>query len=64
MQALIRYQWPENIREVQDVIEHGVLISRGTILNVSIAELNPELNPAPGPSLKRRQSAPHEIFRT
>jgi formate hydrogenlyase transcriptional activator len=60
MQALINYHWPGNIRELQNVIERAVLISKGPILNVSLAELNPELNPAPGPSPIDGRSAPHE----
>ena len=51
MRALIHYQWPGNIRELQNVIERAVLISKGPILNVSLAEVKPELSSAPGPSL-------------
>jgi formate hydrogenlyase transcriptional activator len=60
MEVLVRYQWPGNIWELQNVIERAVLISKGPILNVSIAEVNPELNPAPSPSLVRSKSAPQE----
>src|SRR3990170_413362 len=38
MDALVRYQWPGNIRELQNVIERGVIVSRGPVLNVPIAE--------------------------
>ena len=37
MQALVRYQWPGNIRELQNVIERAVIISKGTMLNVPLA---------------------------
>ena len=47
MQALIRYHWPGNIRELQNVIERAVLISKGPILNVSLADLKPDLDTAP-----------------
>jgi formate hydrogenlyase transcriptional activator len=60
MQALIHYHWPGNIRELQNVIERAVLISKGPILNVSLAELNPELNPASGPSPITGESVSHE----
>ena len=43
MQALIRYRWPGNIRELQNVIERAVIISRGPVLNVALAELTPEV---------------------
>jgi formate hydrogenlyase transcriptional activator len=38
MDALVRYQWPGNIRELQNVIERGVIVSRGPVLKVPIAE--------------------------
>ena len=41
MQALIRYHWPGNIRELQNVIERAVIISKGPVLNISFAELRP-----------------------
>src|SRR6202041_1376029 len=43
MQALIRYHWPGNIRELQNVIERAVIISRGPVLNVPLAELTPDV---------------------
>lgn len=39
MEALIRYPWPGNIRELQNVIERAVIISRGPVLSVPIADL-------------------------
>src|SRR5580692_3172919 len=60
MQALIHYQWPGNIRELQNVIERAVLISKGPILNVSLAELKPEPNSVPSPSPVSPRSAPQE----
>ena len=60
MQALIRYHWPGNIRELQNVVERAVLISKGPILNVSLAELKPELNSGASPSPTSGRSAPHE----
>ena len=42
MQALVRYHWPGNIRELQNVIERAVIISRGPVLNVALAELKPD----------------------
>ena len=44
MQALIRYHWPGNIRELQNVIERAVIISRGPVLNVSFTELQPHVS--------------------
>ena len=40
MKALVDYAWPGNIRELQNVIERGVVLSRGTVLR-----LGPDLLP-------------------
>jgi formate hydrogenlyase transcriptional activator len=39
MEALVRYHWPGNIRELQNVIERAVIISKGPVLNVALGEL-------------------------
>src|SRR6202163_2424057 len=39
MDALSRYHWPGNIRELQNVIERAVIISTGPALNVDVADL-------------------------
>jgi formate hydrogenlyase transcriptional activator len=59
MQALIRYHWPGNIRELQNVIERAVIISRGPVLNVALAELTPDVSP-PVPIVTSAKSASHE----
>ena len=45
MEALVRYHWPGNIRELQNVIERAVIISKGTVLNVALAELELVVTP-------------------
>jgi formate hydrogenlyase transcriptional activator len=39
MDALCRYHWPGNIRELQNVIERAVIISTGPELSVDVADL-------------------------
>jgi formate hydrogenlyase transcriptional activator len=39
MEALVRYHWPGNIRELQNVVERAVIISKGPVLNVALGEL-------------------------
>ena len=39
MEALVRYPWPGNIRELQNVIERSVILSPGPVLRVPIAAL-------------------------
>jgi formate hydrogenlyase transcriptional activator len=45
MEALIRYSWPGNIRELQNVIERAVIVSRGPVLAVAISELDEDPTP-------------------
>jgi formate hydrogenlyase transcriptional activator len=50
MSALTRYPWPGNIRELQNVIERAVILTKGPVLNVAIEELrapNGHANPLP-----------------
>jgi len=60
MQALIRYHWPGNIRELQNVIERGVIISRGPVLNVALAELTPDVTLTPAFAATSSRSASHD----
>ena len=39
--ALMRYHWPGNIRELQNVIERAVILSTGPVLRVPTDELHP-----------------------
>jgi formate hydrogenlyase transcriptional activator len=39
MNALVRYHWPGNIRELQNLIERAVILSSGPVLKVPLADL-------------------------
>jgi formate hydrogenlyase transcriptional activator len=39
MSALVHYPWPGNIRELQNVIERAVILSKGPVLKVSLSDL-------------------------
>jgi formate hydrogenlyase transcriptional activator len=41
MNALVRYPWPGNIRELQNVIERAVILSKGSSLKVPLSDLKP-----------------------
>jgi formate hydrogenlyase transcriptional activator len=41
MNALVRYPWPGNIRELQNVIERAVILSKGPLLKVPLSDLKP-----------------------
>ena len=42
MQALIRYDWPGNIREMQNLVERSVILSSGRVLQIAVPEGAPE----------------------
>jgi formate hydrogenlyase transcriptional activator len=60
MQALVRYHWPGNIRELQNVIERAVIISRGPVLNVALTELAPDVASTSSPIVTTVKPASHE----
>ena len=60
MQALVRYHWPGNIRELQNVIERAVIISRGPVLHVALTELAPDMASTSTPVVPTAKSAAHE----
>jgi formate hydrogenlyase transcriptional activator len=39
MNALTNYSWPGNVRELQNVIERAVILSKGSVLKISLADL-------------------------
>jgi formate hydrogenlyase transcriptional activator len=39
MDALVRYPWPGNIREMQNVIERAVILSLGPALHINVGDL-------------------------
>jgi formate hydrogenlyase transcriptional activator len=40
MDTLVRYEWPGNIRELQNLIERAVILSGGAVLHVPLEALN------------------------
>jgi formate hydrogenlyase transcriptional activator len=58
MKALVRYDWPGNIRELQNVIERAVILSPGPALRVSLADLQSRVEP---PGVKRLK-APEPVI--
>jgi formate hydrogenlyase transcriptional activator len=44
MTTLVRYHWPGNIRELQNVIERAVILSSGSVLKVPTDELRPRIS--------------------
>src|SRR5262249_26867269 len=45
MTTLMRYPWPGNIRELQNVIERAVILSSGSVLTVRVEDLRTQNQP-------------------
>jgi formate hydrogenlyase transcriptional activator len=41
MEVLVAYAWPGNVRELENLIERAVILTRGTSLEIPLAELRP-----------------------
>jgi formate hydrogenlyase transcriptional activator len=48
LDLLVRYSWPGNIRELENLIERAVIVSPGPVLRVPLSELKLPTEPAPG----------------
>jgi len=58
MEALARYDWPGNIRELQNVIERSVLLTTGSALSLAMPEvISKHQPPAPPASGAERSEA-------
>jgi formate hydrogenlyase transcriptional activator len=54
MEALMQYPWPGNIRELENIIERGVILSPGPVLRVPIQDLRTRI--APGHNHEQSQT--------
>ena len=45
LDLLVRYPWPGNIRELENLIERAVIVSPGPVLRVPVSELKPPSEP-------------------
>lgn len=43
MEALVKWKWPGNIRELENMLERAVILTRGAVLYVPLAELESPL---------------------
>ncbi len=51
LDLLVRYSWPGNIRELENLIERAVIVSPGPVLRVPLSELKLPAEPAAGEML-------------
>lgn len=45
LRLLSRMEWPGNVRELENVIERAVLLTRGSVLQLSLPEMSIETEP-------------------
>jgi formate hydrogenlyase transcriptional activator len=65
MAALTAYSWPGNIRELQNLIERAVILTRGRALEIPLAELRQSANfGAPGISDMPEAAEAHDQTKT
>jgi formate hydrogenlyase transcriptional activator len=48
LDLLVRYSWPGNIREMENLIERAVIVSPGPVLRVPLSDLKLPMEPAAG----------------
>ncbi|MBF8277843.1 MAG: fhlA 1 [Candidatus Brocadiaceae bacterium] len=59
---LQNYDWPGNIRELRNVIERAVILSRGRDLRIDVPELTTERTSPPAPRDTKNTKLPGEIM--
>lgn len=64
MEALTRYHWPGNIRELQNVIERAVIITKGPTLTVALDELKSDAGLKPSQRCETLEQVLTETERT
>ena len=62
LDLLVRYPWPGNIRELENLIERAVIVSPGPVLRVPLSELKPPSEPL-GESLTLQAAEREHILR-
>jgi formate hydrogenlyase transcriptional activator len=61
MDALTRYHWPGNIRELQNIIERAVITSAGPVLKVDVADLKISRSSSPAEKSSAQGSTNHGL---
>lgn len=63
LEALSRYHWPGNIRELENLVERAVILTQGTHLQVPLQELKVDERQAPPPSATLHEAEREQILR-
>ena len=62
LDLLVRYPWPGNIRELENLIERAVIVTPGAVLRVPLSDLDPTSEPA-GENLTLRAAERDHILK-
>jgi len=62
MRALARWHWPGNVRELENVIERALILSSGSVLNVSPADLKGSAPTPIGTKVQTLEASEKEII--
>ena len=62
MRVLSRWHWPGNVRELKNVIERALILSRGPVLNVPLAELKGGALAYPSSDVQTLEASEKEII--
>jgi transcriptional regulator of acetoin/glycerol metabolism len=57
MQAIVAYEWPGNIRQLQNFIEHGVIVSQGRVFQPVLTHLRVHANDSPAKPTRTLEDA-------
>jgi formate hydrogenlyase transcriptional activator len=63
LDAMVRYAWPGNIRELENLIERAVIVSPGAVLRVPMGELKTPVDPSQGDLLTMQAAEREHILR-
>ena len=63
LEALSRYHWPGNIRELENLVERAVILTQGTHLQVPLLELKIEARQPPAPSPTLQEAEREQVLR-
>jgi formate hydrogenlyase transcriptional activator len=63
LEALSRYHWPGNIRELENLIERAVILTQGTHLQVPLQELRLDEQPPAPPTATLHEAEREQILR-
>ncbi len=62
MDAMTAYEWPGNIRQLQNFVEHGVIVSRGTVFQPALNQLRSRQQAAGKPSRTLEEATRQHIL--